>query len=227
MPFHRTLARAFTKVGKGIGRGLARRPEFEATGLTLEPGREPFTQDLGGLQPQQFPGIRPEVGTRTLTAQGQPAGVSALADFLTGFGGGPQAALAQQQQRTLAIRQRLQSRVQSGQADLEAVMAQIAISPKIVDTKDGLAAIDVLNQTVTPFDMTIPEGMEEFMSWLNTKADLSEEEIGEVVIAGAGLQGRAKLAAMQKRAEGKISKKATIKAQRGGCKVGGGDAEAD
>ncbi|KKL09378.1 hypothetical protein LCGC14_2566440 [marine sediment metagenome] len=110
MPFHRTLARAFTRVGKGIGRGLARRPEFEATGLTLEPGREPFTQDLGGLQPQQFPGIRPEVGTRTLTAQGAPAGVSAIADFLTGFGGGPQAALKQQQQRSLGIQQRLQNR---------------------------------------------------------------------------------------------------------------------
>ena len=214
MPFHKSLARAFTRVGKGIGRGLARRPEFKATGLTLEPRREPFTQDLGGLQPQQFPGIRPEVGTRTLTAQGAPAGVSALADFLTGFGGGPQAALAQQQQRTLAIRQRLQSRVQSGQADLEAVMAQIAISPKIVDTKDGLAAIDVINQTVTPFDMTNTKGMEQFMSWLNTKAGFSKEEIGEVIIAGAGLSGRAKLAAMQKRAEDKISKRAAIKAQR-------------
>ena len=160
MPFHRTLARAFTRVGKGIGRGLARRPEFTATGLTLEPGREPFTQDLGGLQPQQFPGIRPEVGTRTLTAQGQPAGVSALADFLTGFGGGPQAAQAQQRQRSLGIQQRLQSQVQTGQADLEALMANLELAPKLIKTPNGLAWHDIIKNTITPIAFATPEGFE-------------------------------------------------------------------
>ncbi len=77
--------------------------ERDVTGLVGPQQAPPVDTGRGGVPGLGVQGIPqpppPELQTQTIQVQGPNRGLSAIADFLTGFGGGPQAALQQQAQR--------------------------------------------------------------------------------------------------------------------------------
>ncbi len=112
-----------------IGRALASRPTFERDitrtispeGIAPAPGAAQIQAPNIGPSGEVLPGTNtqelslgsggfvqpPPEETRTdrVQVQGAPRGLTFLADFLTGFGGGPQAALQQQAQRRQSVNQ--------------------------------------------------------------------------------------------------------------------------
>ena len=102
--FERNITRTISPEGVASAPGAAqiRAPNISPTGEIL-PGTNPQELQLGSggfVQP-------PPEETRTdrVQVRGAPRGLTFLADFLTGFGGGPQAALQQQAQRRQGVNQ--------------------------------------------------------------------------------------------------------------------------
>ncbi len=124
-----------------IGRALTARPTFERD-ITRTVTPEPVTLPLGApsiignvVDPSAPSGAvsgSPRVGnqifppieqqTETQQVKGAPFSLTLLADFLTSFGGGPQAALQQQAFRRQGINQQFD--VAQEQADREATLSQ-------------------------------------------------------------------------------------------------------
>ena len=129
-----------------IGRALASRPTFERDitttispeALANAPGAAQIQAPNIGAAGQIVPGTNPqelqlgrggfvkpppsEQQTETLQVQGAPRGLTFLADFLTGFGGGPGAAAQQQAQRRQGVERRFG--VAQQQADRESALGQ-------------------------------------------------------------------------------------------------------
>lgn len=136
-----------------VGSGLASRPTFERNitrtispeGIATAPGAAriqapnigPGGEVLSGTNRQGLQlgtggFVQPppsEQQTETLQVQGAPRGLTFLADFLTGFGGGPQAALQQQALRRLGVNQQLDLVQQ--QADRQAGFQQQQFQNKL------------------------------------------------------------------------------------------------
>ena len=136
-----------------IGRALASRPVFERDitrtispeGIANAPGATQIQTPNLGPSGEILPGtnqqelqlgsggfVQPppsEQQTETLRVQGAPRGLTFLADFLTGFGGGPQAATQQQALRRLGVNQQLDLVQQ--QADRQAAFQQRQFQNKL------------------------------------------------------------------------------------------------
>ena len=138
---------------KDIGRALASRPTFERQvsrtispeGIANAPGAVqiqapvigPGGEVLSGTNRQGLqlgsggfvPPPPSEQQTETIQVRGAPRGLTFAADFLTGFGGGSQAATQQQALRKLGVNKRLDLRQQ--QADRQAGFQQQQFQNKL------------------------------------------------------------------------------------------------
>ena len=119
--FQRDITRTISPEGIANAPGAAQiqAPNISPSGEIL-PGTNPQSLQLGTggfVQPPPS-----EQQTETLRVQGAPRGLTFLADFLTGFGGGPQAATQQQALRRLGVNQQLDLVQQ--QADRQAAFQQ-------------------------------------------------------------------------------------------------------
>lgn len=127
--------------------GKFKRPTLErdVTGLVGPEQAPPVDTGQGGVPGLGVQGVPqpppPELQTQTLQVQGPNRGLSAIADFLTGFGGGPQAAIAQQQQRAGQTERLFQA--QERPINLRSQLAQQQFQNRLRQEGLGLSERDV------------------------------------------------------------------------------------
>lgn len=118
--------------------------ERDVTGLVQNPIPEapPVDTGQGGVPGLGVQGIPPpplgppELQTQTIQVQGPNRGINLIGDFLTGFGGGPKAAIAQQAQRAAGTERLFQT--QQRPIDLQTQLVQQQFQNRLGQERLGL-----------------------------------------------------------------------------------------